>query len=106
MSYRLKETVESLSEYNPYFVNAVQQFYDHMREQQYEKTGSRLPADGMLSFDEKGALGKCVREMDSLLRPPFSKNIHVFNIDSSKSLKETIYSAFIQGKLSSSECQR
>ena len=72
-----------------------------MRQQQYKAQGKRLRVGELLSFDEEKAFEKCLHQMASCIQNPFRENIHVFNINSSKSLKETIYYAFVQGKLKS-----
>lgn len=69
-----------------------------MRQEQYENQGERLPVGEVLNFKEEKAFGKCLYRMASCLQDPFRKYIHVFNVNQSTSLKETIYHAFIQGK--------
>ena len=69
-----------------------------MREQQYEAQGKREPIGDLFSLNEEKDFRRCLHQIASCLTDPFRKNIHVSNINSSTSLKETIYTAFIQGK--------
>ncbi|CAF0946230.1 unnamed protein product [Adineta steineri] len=94
----LKEMLRSLGKFRLNFVNDVRKLYNIVRQQNYENRGKRLPVGELLSLEEEKALGKYLYQMASCLNAPFRDNIHIFNIDSSKFLKETIYYAFIQGK--------
>lgn len=89
-----------LGRYRLEFVNAVRQLYSIVRQQEYESEGRRLPAGELLSLKEEEALENYLFQMASCLNAPFRDNIHLFHIDSSKSLKETIFHAFVQGKTS------
>jgi len=80
------------------FVNDVRKLYNIIRQQEYDAQGKRLPVGELLSLDEEKAFGEYLYRFASCLKAPFRENIHVFNINSSKSLKETIYNAFVQGK--------
>ncbi len=80
------------------FVNDVRKLYNIIQQQEYDAQGKRLPVGELLSLDEEKAFGECLYRFASCLKAPFRENIHVFNINSSKSLKETIYNAFVQGK--------
>jgi hypothetical protein len=83
----------------------VRKLYSIIRQQEYEAQGKRLPVGELLNSDEENTLGKYIYQMGSCLDDPFRKNIHCFHINSSKSLKETIYDAFVQGKVSFCEGQ-
>jgi hypothetical protein len=96
--HRLREVLRPLGKSRVDFVNDVRELYKIMRQQQYEDQGKRLPVGELLSLDEEKSLAKYLHEAASCLKDPLRGNIHVFNINSSKSLKETIYHAFIQGK--------
>jgi hypothetical protein len=80
------------------FVNDVRKLYNVIRQQEYDAQGKRLPVGELLSLDEEKAFGKYLYRFASCLKASCRENIHVFNINSSKSLKETIYYAFVQGK--------
>ncbi|CAF3809830.1 unnamed protein product, partial [Adineta steineri] len=86
----LKEMLRSLDKFRLDFVNDVRKLYNIVRQQHYETQGKRLPVGELLSLEEEKALGKYLYQMASCLNAPFRDNIHIFNIDSSKSLKETI----------------
>ncbi|CAF3741642.1 unnamed protein product [Adineta steineri] len=94
----LKEMLRSLGKFRLDFVNDVRKLYNIVRQQNYETQGKRLPIGELLSLEEEKALGKYLYQMASCLNAPFRDNIHIFNIDSSKSLKETIYYAFVQAR--------
>lgn len=98
--YRLRSVLQPLDKNRAGFVADVRKLYDAMRQEQYDNQGDRLPAGAVLNFNEEKAFGKCLYQMASCLQDPFRKNIHLFNVSLSKSLKETIYSAFVQGKFS------
>jgi hypothetical protein len=87
-----------LGKYRRDFVDDVRKLYSIIRQQEYEAQGKRLPVGELLSLDEEKSLGKYLYQMASCLNGSFRENIHIFEIDSSKSLKETIYGAFVQGK--------
>ncbi|CAF1030938.1 unnamed protein product [Adineta steineri] len=92
----LKEMLRSLGKFRLDFVNDVRKIYHIVRQQNYETQGKRLPVGELLSLEEEKALGKYLYQMASCLNASFRDNIHIFNIDSSKSLKETIYYVFVQ----------
>ena len=87
-----------LGRYHLEFVNDVRQLYSVVRQQEYESQGRRLPAGELLSLEEEKALENYLYQMTSCLNAPFRDNIHLFDTDSSKSLKETIFHTFVQGK--------
>lgn len=75
-----------------------------MHKQNYERQGRRLPVDEMLTFDDEKNLGEFLKRMDTLLSIASKGQVTVFEVNSTKSLKETIYSAFVQGKFIFIEC--
>ena len=95
---RLRETLQPLGKRRSNFVNDVRKLYIVTRQQEYEAQGKRLPAGELLSLDEERTLAKYLYQLANCLQDPLRDNIHVFNITPSKSLKETIYYAFVQGK--------
>ena len=99
--YRLRKVLRWIGKSRVDFVNDVRKLYNIMRQEQCEAQGKRLPVGAFLNFKEEKAFGKCLYQMASCLQDPFRKNIHVFNVNQSKSLKETIYHAFVQGKYKS-----
>ncbi|CAF1203398.1 unnamed protein product [Adineta steineri] len=94
----LKEMLRLLGKFRPDFVKDVRNLYNVVRQQNYETQGKRLPVGELLSLEEEKALGKYLYQMASCLNAPFRDNIHIFNIDSSKPLKETIYYAFVKAR--------
>ena len=94
----MRKVLRRLDKSRAEFVSDVRKLYNTMRQEQYETQGKRLPVGAILNFKEQRAFGKCLYQMASCLQDPFRKNIHVFNVNQSKSLKETIYYAFVQGK--------
>jgi hypothetical protein len=80
------------------FINDVRQLYEIVRKQEYEAQGKRLPLSELLTLGEQQILASYLQQVANCLKSPLRSNIHLFNIDSSMSLKETIYHAFIQGK--------
>lgn len=94
----MREILRPLGKNRDIFVKDVKELYKIMREQQYESQGKRIPAGDLLSLSEEKAFGRCLHQIATCLTDPFRKNIHIFEINSSKSLKETIYQAFVQGK--------
>ncbi|UJR20243.1 hypothetical protein I4U23_023374 [Adineta vaga] len=94
----LRHVLRPLGKYRLAFVNDVRQLYNIIRQQEYEAQGKRLPIGELLSWNEEKNLGKYLYQMASCLNAPLRENIHLFNIDSSKSLKETLYYAFVQAR--------
>jgi hypothetical protein len=95
--FRLREVLRPLGKRRFEFVDDVRKLYSVVRQQQYEAQGKRLPAGELLSLHEEKALGKYLYQLASCLQDPYRDNIHVFNINLSTSLKETIYYALVQG---------
>ncbi len=96
--YRLRNALRPLGKNCLEFVNDVRKLYNIIRQQEYDAQGKRLPVGKLLNFDEEKAFGEYLYRFASCLKAPYREYIHVFNINSSKSLKETIYYAFVQGK--------
>jgi hypothetical protein len=94
----LRDALQPLGKSRLEFVNDVRKLYNIIRQQEYDARGKRLRVGELLSLDEEKAFGQYLYRFASCLVAPFRENIHVFNINSSKSLKETIYYAFVQGK--------
>ncbi|CAF1306706.1 unnamed protein product [Adineta steineri] len=78
------------------FIKDVRELYYNGRKENYETQGKRLPVGELLSLEEEKALGKYLYQMASCLNAPLRDKIRFFDVDSSKSLKETIYYAFVQ----------
>ena len=97
----MRNVLQQLGKFRADFVNDVRKLYNVMRQEQYDAEGKRLHVGAILSLNEERAFGKCLYQMASCLQNPFRKHIHLFNVSLSKSLKETIYYAFVQGKFSS-----
>ena len=93
----MRSVLQQLGKFRADFVSDVRKLYNVMRKEQYDAEGKRLPVGAILSLNEEKAFGKCLYQMASCLQDPFRKKIHLFNVNRSKSLKETIYHAFVQG---------
>lgn len=96
--YRLRDVLRRLGKCRVDFVNDVRKLYNIMRQEQYESQGKRLPVGGILTLEDERTFGDCLYQIASCLRDPFRQNIHVYNTNSTKSLKETIFYAYVQGK--------
>jgi spore coat polysaccharide biosynthesis protein SpsF (cytidylyltransferase family) len=96
--YRLRDVLRPLGKWRLEFINDVRKLYSTVRQQEYEAQGTRLPVGELLSLGEERILSKYLYKLAKCLQAPLRDNIHVFNITSSKSLKENIYNAFVQGK--------
>ncbi|CAF1106690.1 unnamed protein product [Rotaria sordida] len=80
------------------FANDVRKLYSMIRQEEYEAKGKRLPVGELLSLDEEKFLGQYLLKLATCLTATFRENICVFNINTSKSLKHTIYHAFVQAR--------
>ena len=96
--YRWREILRPLGKRRSEFIEDVRRLYSAMRQQEYEDQGASLPASELLNLGEEKTLSKYVYQLAHCLQPPLRHKIHVFNLASSKPLKETIYDAFVQGK--------
>ena len=96
--YRLRSVLRPLGKVRRDFVNDVRKLYNIIRQQEYEAQGKRLPVGEILNLNEEKTFAQYLYQFASCLKSPFRDYIHVFNMNSSKSLKETIYYAFVQGK--------
>ncbi len=96
--YRLRQALRPLGKNRREFVNDVRKLYNIIRQQEYDAQGKRLPVGELLNFDEEKAFGEYLYRFACCLKTPLREHIHVFDINSSNSLKETIYYAFVQGK--------
>ncbi len=94
----MRDTLRPLGQKRLEFIKNVRKLYEIIRQQEYESQGKRLRVGELLSLDEEKAFGKYLYQFASCLKDPFREYIHVFNINSSNSLKKTIYDAFSQGK--------
>lgn len=95
--YRLKKVLGLLGERHVEFVKDVRKLYSNIRHTEYETKGKRLPASELLSLDEETWIGQYLFQLGSCLTTDIRENIIIFNMNTTKSLKETIYQAFIQG---------
>lgn len=86
-----------LGEHRENFVKDVRKLYSFVREQEYEDKGQRLPVGEILTFAEERTFGEYLFLFASCLTTLSPDSFHIFNINSSKSLRETIYDAFIKG---------
>lgn len=98
MNHRLREALKPLGKNRLEFVNDIRKLYNFVRREEYEAKGKRLPVGKILSLDEEKTFGQYLFTIASCLTTSVREHIHIFNINTPKSLKETIYEAFIQGK--------
>ncbi len=94
----LRDILRPLDKSRAEFVNDVRKLYNIIRQQEYDAQGKRLPVGELFTLNEEKAFGEYLYRFLTCLTTPLRENIHVFNINSTKSLKETIYYAFVQGK--------
>ncbi|CAF3196042.1 unnamed protein product [Rotaria socialis] len=94
----LREALKPLGRKRVEFANDVRKLYSNIRQEEYESKGKRLPVGELLSLDEEKSLGQYLFELSRCITTTLRENIYTFNINTSKSLKETIYHAFVQAR--------
>ncbi len=94
----MRDVLRPLGKFRLEFIKDVRKLYNIIREQEYEAQGKRLPVGEILNLNEEKVLGQYLYQFANCLIDPCREQIRVFNMNSSKSLKETIYYAFVQGK--------
>ncbi|CAF3856500.1 unnamed protein product [Rotaria magnacalcarata] len=94
----LREALRPLGRKRVEFANDVRKLYSNIRQEEYETKGKRLPVGELLSLDEEKSLGQYLFKLSRCITTTLRENIYTFNINTSKSLKETIYHAFIQAR--------
>ncbi|CAF3654873.1 unnamed protein product [Rotaria socialis] len=92
----LREALRPLGKHRKSFVDDVRKLYNIIREQEYEDKGKRFPMGELLSLAEERTFGEYLFSLVRCITSSFRGNVYVFNINSSSSVRETIYHAYIK----------
>ncbi|CAM4978058.1 unnamed protein product [Rotaria socialis] len=94
----LREALRPLGKHRKSFVDDVRKLYNIIREQEYEDKGKRFPMGELLSLAEERTFGEYLFSLVRCITSSFRGNVYVFNINSSSSVRETIYHAYIKAR--------